>query len=200
MKLNLDINRKSSVTITQSFDRIAKDLMENWKLNLQGTLYSFTEIEFYYFDRGSHPDKYSHKHNYMIGKWRFHLQGLDISLGYQKEEGTEEFSSYGGILLRGIKSGSEYINGPKRILAHIFKALDSVEDIRKEFGMVEDRNSKAQIFKSIRKGLSERYPDYNTQKYRYFHSIESWNMNHVPLSEKKGIVQNSVKLKSQFSD
>lgn len=195
MKLNLDINRKSSVTISQSFDRIAKELIENWQLNLQGTLFSFTEIEFYYFDRVSHPDKYSHKHSYMVGKWRFHLQGLDISLGYEKEDGTEDFSSYGGILLRGIKSETEYINGPKRILAHIFKALDSVEEIQKEFGLVNHQNPKVQIYKSVRKGLSERYPDYNTQKYRYFHSIESWNVNHVSPSEKKGIVQNSIELK-----
>lgn len=195
MKLNLDIDRKSSATITQSFDRIAKDLIENWQFNLQGTLYSFTEIEFYYFDRASHPDKYSHKHSYMVGKWRFHLQGLDISLGYEKEEDTDDFCSYGGILLRGIKSQTEYINGPKRILAHIFKALDSVDKIQKTFGLVEQKNSKVQIYKSVRKGLSERYPDYNTQKYRYFHSIESWNVNHVPLSEKKGIVRNSIKLK-----
>ena len=195
MKLNLDINRKSSAAITQSFDRIAKDVIENWQLNLQGVLYSFTEIEFYYFDRASHPDKYSHKHSYMIGKWRFHLQGLDISLGYEKEDGTEDFCSYGGILLRGLKSKNEYINGPKRILAHIFKALDSVEVIHKEFGLVQKRNPKVQINKSVRKGLSERYPDYNTRKYRYFHSSELWNVNHVPPSEKKEILQNSIKLK-----
>jgi len=195
MKLSLDIDRKSSATITRSLDRIAKDLIENWQLNLQGTHYHFTEIEFYYYDKASHPDKYSHKHAYSVGKWRFHLQGLDISLGYEKEDGSEEFSSYGGILLRGIQSEKEYINGPKRILAHIFKALDDVEETTKIFGLVKSKNSKVQIYKSVRKGLSERYPDYNLQKYRYFHSIDSWNINHVPPTEKKGIVKKSVKVK-----
>lgn len=195
MKLNLDIDRKSSATITSSFDRIAKDIIENWQLNLQGTLYHFTEIEFYYFNKVNHPDKYSHKHAYSIGKWRFHLQGLDISLGYEKEDDSDEFISYGGILLRGIRSEKEYINGPKRILAHIFKALDNVEETNKVFGLVQNKNPKVQILKSVRKGLSERYPNYNLQKYRYFHSIDSWDINHVSPSEKKGIVQHSVKLK-----
>ncbi len=146
MKLKLDIDRKSSATITRSFDRIAKDLIENWHLNLQGTLYHFTEIEFYYFNKSNHPDKYSHKHAYSFVKWRFHLQGLDISLGYEKENGSEEFSSYGGILLRGIQSENEFINGPKRILAHIFKALDDVEKLIKYLGWLK---VKIQKFRSL---------------------------------------------------
>ncbi len=194
MKLDLSINRSSSETIVNSFDRIAKELICNWQLNLQGKHYTFTEIEFYYFDKALHPDKYSHKHAYATGKWRFHLQGLDISLGYETEEGSGDFKSYGGILLRGIKSTTEYINGPKRILAHIFKTLDNIEETRKEFGLVKQKQQTTEIFKSYRKGLSERYPEFNRLHYRYFHSISNWDDTHVPPSEKKDIIKNAIRL------
>jgi len=192
MALDLSINRKNTKTISSSFDRIANDLIHHHQLNLQGTVYTFTEIEFYYFDKESHPDKYSHKHSYAVGKWRFHLQGLDISLGYEPE--GEDFISYGGILLRGLKSEEHYINGPKRILAHIFEKLGDIEITQKEFGIVTSKNSKVEIRKSFRKGLSERYPEFNQLTYRYYHSIEHWNDNHVTPSEKKGIIKNSAKL------
>lgn len=192
MLMNLTIDRKNAKTINASFDRIANELINHYCLNLQGTLYTFTEIEFYYFDKAHHPDKYSHKHNYGTGKWRFHLQGLDISLGHMIEDG--HFTSYGGILIRGLKSGKYYINGPKRILAHIFEKLGEVEITGKEFGITTSKNEKVTIYKSFRKGLSERYPEFNQLAYRYYHSIDEWNPLHVPPSEKKGIVKSSVKL------
>ncbi len=192
MPLNLIIDRKDAQTINQSFDRIAYDLIHHYKLDLQGTLYTFTEIEFYYFDKESHPDKYSHKHSYESGTWRLHLQGLDISLGYKTEE--DNHISYGGILLRGIKCDEYYINGPKRILTHLFERFGGIEQPHKEFGIVPGTNPKMDIYKSFRKGLSERYPDFNNLSYRYYHSIEQWNINHVSPSEKKEIITSSVKL------
>ena len=192
MPLNLTINRETIQTIGQSFDRIAHELIHQYALNLQGTLYTFTEIEFYYFDKASHPDKYSHKHSYERGKWRFHLQGLDISLGHETEHA--EHASYGGILLRGIKTGERYINGPKRILSHIFESLGNTELIYKEFGIVPLNNPGIQIYKSFRKGLSDRYPEFNDLTYRYYHCIEHWNDLHVSPSEKRGIISHSVKL------
>ncbi len=192
MALNLSINRTNTNTVSASFDRIANDLINYYQLNLEGTLYTFTEIEFYYFDKHTHPDKYSHKHSYAAGKWRFHLQGLDISLGYETE--GEEPVSYGGILLRGLRSGTHYVNGPKRILAHIFEKLGNVEQTHKEFGIVPAKNANIEIRRSFRKGLSERYPNFNQLTYRYYHSIQHWNDLHVPPSEKKGIIKNSVKV------
>lgn len=191
MPLDLTINRENTQTISQSFDRIANELIHYYALNLQGTLYTFTEIEFYYFDRTLHPDKYSHKHSYESGKWRFHLQGLDISLGHETED--DQHTSYGGILLRGITTGKRYINGPKRILFHIFETLGDIELTHKEFGIVPVKNPDVQIYKSFRKGLSNRYPDFNDLTYRYYHSIEQWNDSHVSPSEKKGIISKSVK-------
>ena len=120
------------------------------------------------------------------------MQGLDISLGYEAE--GDDFISYGGILIRGIQSGERYINGPKRILAHIFEKLGDIEKTQKEFGIVPAKNPKVEIRKSFRKGLSERYPDFSQLAYRYYHSIDQWNDNHVPPSEKKGIIKHSVKL------
>ena len=68
MALDLTINRKNKAAISNSFDRIAHELIHYHQLNLEGTLYTFTEIEFYYFDKAYHPDKYSHKHSYALGK------------------------------------------------------------------------------------------------------------------------------------
>ncbi len=152
MSLELIINSKNEKTILVSFNSIPKNLFNNFPLNRQGTLYNFTEIEFYYLNAVTHADKYSHKHSCGAGKWRFRLQGLDILLGYQKEDGY--YLSYGGILIHGIAFKQKYINGPKRLLASIFEQLGNINETKK-IGLIRKKSTPHEIIRSTRKGLSE---------------------------------------------
>lgn len=109
--------------IEKSFDRIAVDLLTKSHLIVNDKEFRFTEIEFYYFHDDYHQDKYTHEHERFEGEWRFHNQGLDITL-----DGDDK--SVGGILIRGIEYNGVYTNGPRNIISRIFE----------EFGKVNDNN------------------------------------------------------------
>lgn len=73
-QLNLNIDTTSQESIQFSFENIAKDILLNWQLRVNDALFSFTEIEFYYFHKGIHEDNATHIHDYDQGLWRFHSQ------------------------------------------------------------------------------------------------------------------------------
>ena len=52
--LNLKIDTRTRETIQSSFDRIAKEIISGWQLKIDNELFSFTEIEFYYFCEAVH--------------------------------------------------------------------------------------------------------------------------------------------------
>ena len=89
--------------IEESFDKIATQLLLGYILKVNDWEMEITEIEFYFFRYGDHEDKYTHKHSMDEGMWRYHKQGLDITLQWSKEQD-------GGILIRGVKDGDNYIN------------------------------------------------------------------------------------------
>src|ERR1035437_6802829 len=147
--LFLDIEKNSKETIKTSFDRIAIDLINNWGLKINQDIYSFTEIEFYYFLTNIHEDNATHKHDFDEGHWRCHSQGLDITF-----QASESDKSDGGILIRGLKHKNKYVNGPIRILGLIFENFGQVTTLNKEFGLVPIINPTASIiFKTKRHGL-----------------------------------------------
>ncbi len=92
----LEINHESADTITDSFDRIARELFTNYKLLVNENEYRLIDIEFYYYDDKVFKDVYAHKHpsQRQSGKWYFHGSGVDITIG--------NGMNFGGILLRGI--------------------------------------------------------------------------------------------------
>jgi hypothetical protein len=184
--INLEIKNESRDSIKNSFDRIAVDLINNWNLKINSSIYSFTEIEFYYFLSGLHEDKATHEHLYNIGQWRWHQQGLDIT--FQGSKGSD-----GGILLRGIKSSGTYINGPKRILEEIFKRFGNVTIINKEFGLVPKVDSAHEIIhKTIRHGISTKQEnEFVEEPYRYYTDIDAWDIKHKSMKEKEKIKRSS---------
>jgi len=61
----------SKELIIKSFDRIAKDLILNRAISVNGYLFSFIDIEFYYHHE-NHPDGYTMSHNRPKGELEIH--------------------------------------------------------------------------------------------------------------------------------
>lgn len=185
--LNLDIVTESRTTIQQSFDRIASELIHGWHLKVNNTIYSFTEIEFYFFMTDLHQDTATREHNYDKGLWRFHQNGLDIT--FQSLDNSD-----GGILLRGLKTESDYINGPVRVLEHIFRQMDSIVLLNKEFGLIEKKvPTQEYIYKTKRQGLLDNPEnDFKEELYRYFIDLEHWNKRHINPIERERIKKDAI--------
>lgn len=110
-----------SKQVDKCFDRIASQLLKRKALFINNSEFRFTEIEFYYFHEDDHQDKYTHKHDRRSGEWRFHKQGIDITF-------NSDNKCDGGILIRGILTGSEYVNGPIKTLSKIFEAFGKAQE------------------------------------------------------------------------
>jgi hypothetical protein len=165
--------------IEASFDRIAKEILLQKALVVNGKIIRFTEIEFYYFHETHHPDNYTHKHDREAGEWRFHNQGIDITF-----ESTQV--SDGGILIRGILVDGKYVNGPRKIWTSIFKTFGKVsEPTSFVLDTVETRN--VEIIKTFRI-LSNKigYPEYHKKHYRYLVDLDDLDILH---SDKNAIEQ-----------
>lgn len=162
MNLNLKINENE---INKSFERIANDLFNNYVLIVQGEEYRLTEIEFYYYNKKSHPDNCAHRNELQkaSGKWYFHGSGLDITFG--------DKNSYGGILLRGfMKIGAKSnIDGPLNLVQEIFRNFGLVQSSKKfEFTMKKKVLEEEDVIKAPRIGLNkDTCPKYFSKKYRY---------------------------------
>lgn len=126
--LDLNINLAQP---SESFQRIANDLMNNWHLVSGNKKYRITEIEFYYKHKKYHKDPYVHGHKQQktSHQWYFHGSGIDLTFG------TDEF--YGGILIRAIYNDedSEYHYGPLKILTELFKNFDGIYNYDTSWGL-----------------------------------------------------------------
>lgn len=161
--LNLAIDNNK---IEESFDSIAKQLFNEFELHANDTVFEFTEIEFYYFHEKNHPDNYTHEHQRDEGEWRFHNQGIDIT--FESKDDSD-----GGILIRGIKTKDNYVNGPRKILMKIFESLGKVEDENKIILKKKTKKSDNKISKTFRH-LPNKIQDekFHNKPYRYYINIE----------------------------
>ncbi len=97
-KLITDLHdMKKQEDIETQFGKIASFILTRTVLNVNNILYRFTDLEFYFYQKGIHEDIYAHNHSEQLkfGKWYFHASGIDITIG-------NENGIYGGILIRGI--------------------------------------------------------------------------------------------------
>ncbi len=159
MKFDIDDSR-----IDQSFDAIAKELINEHVLLVNDQEFQFTEIEFYYYNTG-HEDSYTHRHLRRAGEWRIHNQGLDITL-----EGNNEKD--GGILIRGLKHNNKYINGPIKALGAIFENMGSVVN-SSSIKLSQKNHGHKQISKTFRHIPNKiQNKEFHLKKYRYFTDLE----------------------------
>ena len=181
--MDFNINEKQ---VAQSFNRIAHLLLLQKALLVNNQKYQITEIEFYYYCK-SHPDVFTQCHDYPVGRWRFHHQGLDITL--------RGGSGFGGILLRGLRCGEKYINGPRKVMRTIFGGLNPVGQSHNEFGLVVDEKRNPSIFKTYRKGLKlpnkrlscENPEPFKEAKYRFIVHPQKFSKPLLAGSNKSGL-------------
>lgn len=174
-KLDLIINSVNINNIANSFDRIAKELINDFVLKVNDSEFRFTEIEFYYFIKGIHEDNITHEHKRKQGMWRAHNQGFDLTLS-----STED--SYGGILIRGLKqeSNNKYTNGPRRCIFQIFENFNNINGLPSTIELKYELKNKTTIFKTFRK-LSDNQQQkcFAKSYYRYYTEIEKWQSKHI---------------------
>lgn len=179
MNFSIDDNN-----IEQSFDLIAKELLTEHVLRINDHEFEFTEIEFYYYKNGVHEDMYTHKHLRKAGEWRSHNQGLDITL-----EGNTDQD--GGILIRGLKNGSKYVNGPRNAVASMFESMGSIFNASTIVLMKKDLGKKKIIktFRHIPNKIQDK--ENHFKKYRYIADFEQVDIS-IPI--KNQILSNCQEL------
>lgn len=156
--------------------------------------YRICEIEFYLKTDG-HNDEYCHAcpDQSTYGKWYFHktksggykggtFKGIDLTLG----ESTDEKKSYFGVLIRSIfcEEDNEFIEGPCKVVNKILE-LNSCKNVQDYLSKQNHSDllsvrfsknihikrcsgqKKYDIYSGPRIGLSEKYPDFRAQPYRY---------------------------------
>ena len=159
--------------IEQSFDAIAKELMNEHVIMVNNLEFELTEIEFYYYKTGVHEDIYTHRHLRKAGEWRSHNQGLDITL-----EGNE--NQDGGILIRGLKHNGKCINGPLKSLGLLFANMGSVNN--PSTLVLKSKNiGDKQIIKTFRH-IPNKIQDkaFHLKKYRYITDLDHLDIS-VPI-------------------
>lgn len=146
----------SKELIIKSFDRIARDLILNRAISVNGYLFSFIDIEFYYHHE-NHPDGYTMKHTRPKGELEIHRYGIDISLGKTDEVG------YGGILLCGLYDPQKSLPIPKpQVIRELFNQIKVGEN---KLELVEFKSLWNDVFKSKRQNLGDSGNDKNKQDY-----------------------------------
>ena len=170
--------------LENSFDRIAKELFNDYTLQIGEDAYQLTEIEFYYnkFDPNNPYDNFAHQHGeaYPNGTWRLHGAGLDIVLKKMADY-------YGGILLRGIQKLDSngipledgIIDGPWNTATACIRG-NMATDPKASFYLKKMPSSKERTFKkSPRVGLFLK----NTEDLEYI--CKPWRYSTMPIHTKK---------------
>ncbi|MBS3141855.1 hypothetical protein J4464_00530 [Candidatus Woesearchaeota archaeon] len=136
----------------QNAEEVSRELFFKTRLCYRGVSYEFACVEFYFDD-----DPYCHRHReqYAFGKWYFHKVktkardasalmmvrrlGVDITFG----DGVRA----GGILIRALRcEDGTIINGPARVLNHLFSGSWNARTIVKTIHGTEEED--APIWKS----------------------------------------------------
>jgi len=172
---------------SDNFNDIANKILNERVLSVNGKLYRIAEIEFYLHNE-NHPDTYVHcNQDQLLHKcFYFHkfgngtykggtFKGMDITFG------DESSDTYFGILIRAIYDIEEkqMIEGPCNTVNRILSDLqyDSIIDFtknktiminNKKLSLIKDKNLKEKtIWVAPRIGLSNKYPEYRQNLYRY---------------------------------
>jgi hypothetical protein len=151
-----EIENLSKDSIIESFDRIAKDLILNRAISVNGYQFSFIDIEFYYHHE-NHPDGYTMKHIRPKGELEIHRYGIDISLGNHEKEG------YGGVLICGLYDRSSKKPIPKpQVIRELYNQIRMGDN---KLDLVEVKPLWNGVFQSKRQHLGDPGTDKNKQDF-----------------------------------
>jgi len=154
------------------FDSLANLLMNNHRIKSGDSVYSITEIEFYFHSK-EHADPYTHcdDEQFTCCKWYFNGMGLDLTFG------NKDKKIHGGILIRGIKKPEDkpvYIDGPSNVLKELFSCYEDAFTAKSGICLIEFPNEnntdKSKLYRAKRVGLPLKKEDpsnFRDKKYRY---------------------------------
>ena len=102
------------------FARIAEALINNFTIQKADKLYRFVEIEFYHSlaDKAERKEGITYPREADALQYFFHKSGMDLTFSSDAER-------YGGILIRAIRCGDEFINGPYKVADTLFDQFDA---------------------------------------------------------------------------
>ncbi len=163
--------KNKSIDYEALFYGISQTLMSEYSLEINKKSFEFTEVEFYYHHIKLHPDCNVHQHDFQKEQSiYFHDKhgrgGVDIGFGDE--------NCWGGILLRGIKLGDIYIDGPINVADLFCEVLNSKynnltkQNLLKKQVIKLIKNTKLEktIFCAPRVGLSSNN-DFLIRNYRF---------------------------------
>ncbi len=146
-KIEFRLNDVNQVNGQQIFREVAEDFQNNYFLSVNGNLFRFIKIEFYYWSP-SHMDPfvYGNENQKKMGLWCFHYSGIDLTIGTDEEH-------FGGILLRRLQDfkTKDYLDG-------VWKIHDKVVSF---FGNAINANVNLSI---IRKEYEKQQPSYGLKR------------------------------------
>ncbi len=177
-KLHNKLENKDS-TMENLFANTAKEIMNNYLLNINNFKIELTEIEFYYFNCDTHDDHYVHIDRLQkescdflyVHKKSYPRGRIDITFGNQK--------FYGGILIRGIKINNIFVAGSATIKQYIMDIIPHeatnyellqkyFNDNKKNIFLSKKENTNYDIYCSNRIGLNKEVDErYYNAKYRF---------------------------------
>jgi len=151
-----EIIKTSRESIIESIEAIAKDLILNKALSVNGYQFSFIDIEFYYHHE-NHPDGYTMRHIRPEGELEIHRFGIDLSLGKTGEDG------YGGVLICGLydRTNKKPILKPQ-VIRELYNQIKMGEN---KLELVEIKSPWNEVFKSRRQHLGDPGNDRNKQDF-----------------------------------
>ena len=106
--------------LEKEFARIAGALINDFAIRKADKLYRFVEIEFYHSmaDRNEGCDGVTYPRESDALQYFFHKSGMDLTF-------LSDAERYGGILIRAIRCGDEFINGPYKVADTLFDQFDA---------------------------------------------------------------------------
>lgn len=106
--------------LEKEFARIAGALINDFAIRKADKLYRFVEIEFYHSmaDRSEGCDGVTYPRVGDALQYFFHKSGMDLTF-------LSDAERYGGILIRAIRCGDEFINGPYKVVDKLFDQFDA---------------------------------------------------------------------------
>ena len=106
-----EISLKNKSNIQQYFNEVADYLFHNIAIQAGEDIFTFLEIEFYYYKNGELEGSLfncTYPRTREVGQFFWHYSGIDICF-----ESNEEEQTFGGILIRSLKKNDqEIIAGP----------------------------------------------------------------------------------------
>mgnify|MGYP001201321614 CR=1 FL=1 len=153
------IKNNNEQAISDSILDLADDLILNKALSVNDSLYSFIDIEVYYWHE-NHRDEYAKgiEHKRPFGELEMHQYGIDLSLGNNEQEGM------GGILIRGLydlNTGERYQKSEVKQV--VFNSLHIGENT---IMIINRKMLWKKTFQSKRLNLGEHSNDQGKTKYK----------------------------------